>query len=423
MAGCQWNKLKGQPETTNALETEEEEERGIVSRSRGMSAESWQRGVEPPGFTREGAVQLMNILPHRTLLTTEGFNLEAFHNFTDNLTFAYDDDPSAPCSVAVPGFNSLGLTVTYMAVFVLGAVGNGVVVYVVCSMKKGRGSTDTYLMHLAMADLLFCLTLPFWAVNAHSGWLFGNFLCKLLSAFQEASVYSSVFLLACISVDRHSAIVRATRARPSHRLLVKGACALVWLVAGVLSLPVAIQKESMRAEDLGRYICHENLTGESGDRWRVGVRVLRHAAGFFLPLAVMAVCYGWIVATLWRARNQQKHKAVRVVLAVVLAFVLCWLPYNVTVLIDTLQRGEALAAETCETRYIVEATLDVTQVLAFAHCAVNPVLYAFIGEKFRNQLLSSLYRHGLMGQRLRAAYRTGSASSAGSFRSRNTSTM
>ncbi|XP_068592026.1 C-X-C chemokine receptor type 1 isoform X2 [Cebidichthys violaceus] len=357
-------------------------------------------------------------------LITEGFYEDAFINSSHNFTFAYDDDdPSAPCSVMVPGFNSLGLMITYIVVFVLSVVGNSVVVYVLCSMKKGRGSTDVYLMHLAMADLLFCLTLPFWAVNAHSGWIFGNFLCKLLSGFQEASVYSGVFLLACISVDRHFAIVRATRARPSHHLSVKVACAVVWLMAGVLSLPSAVQKESMRAEDLGQNICYENLTGESSDHWRIGMRVLRHTMGFFLPLVVMAVCYGWIVVTLCHMRNQQKHKAIRVILAVVLAFVLCWLPYNITVLIDTLIRGEAIALETCETHYIVEVVLDVTQVLAFMHCAVNPVLYAFIGEKFRNQLLSALYRQGLISKRIHMAYRKGSASSVGSVRSRNTSTM
>lgn len=315
----------------------------------------------------------------------------------------------------------MGLMITYIVVSVLSLLGNSVVVYVVCHMKKGRASTDIYLMHLAVADLLFCLTLPFWAVDAHSGWIFGNFLCKLLSGFQEASVYSGVFLLACISVDRHFAIVRAMHALPSHHRLVKVVCGLVWLVAIVLSLPVAIQKESMLAEDLGQTICFENLTGESSDHWRVSMRVMRHTMGFFLPLVVMAVCYGWIVVTLFHTRNQQKHKAMRVILAVVLAFVLCWLPYNITVLIDTLMRGRSLAEETCDTRYAVEVTLHVTRVLAFMHCAVNPVLYAFIGVKFRNQLLLALYKHGLISKRLQMAYRKGSESSAGSVRSRITS--
>ncbi|XP_078119370.1 C-X-C chemokine receptor type 1 isoform X2 [Sander vitreus] len=299
-------------------------------------------------------------------------------------------------------------------------LGNSLVVYVVCFMKKGRASTDIYLMHLAMADLLFCLTLPFWAVSAHSGWIFGNFLCKLLSGFQEASVYGGVFLLVCISVDRHFAIVRATRVLTSHHQLVKVVCGVVWLVAGLLSLPVAIQRESMHVDDLDQTICYENLTGESSDHWRVGLRVMRHIVGFFLPLVVMAVCYGWILVTLFHARNQQKQKAIRVILAVVSAFVLCWLPYNITVLIDTLIRGGTLPIETCETRNTVEMVLDVTQVLAFMHCAVNPVLYAFIGEKFRNQLLLALYKHGIISKRLLVAYKNESVNSAGSFRSRNT---
>ncbi|XP_051260788.1 C-X-C chemokine receptor type 1-like [Dicentrarchus labrax] len=347
------------------------------------------------------------------LTTTEGYDLE-------NFTFpAYEDD-SSPCSVNVPGFNSLGLMITFIIVCVFSMVGNSVVVYVVCYMKKGRASTDIYLMHLAMADLLFSFTLPFWAVNVHYGWIFGNFPCKLLSGFQEASVYSGVFLLACISVDRYCAIVRATHAR-SHHLLVKVVCCVVWVAAGLLSLPVAIQKESMHAEDLGLAICYENLTGESSNHWRVGIRVLRHTMGFFLPLVVMAVCYGWTLVKLFHARNQQKRKAIRVILAVVIAFVLCWLPYNITVLIDTLMQGGSLKMETCQSRYILVVILNVTQLLAFSHCAVNPVLYAFIGQKFRNQLLLALYKHGLISKRLQNAYRKGSVNSAGSIRSRLTS--
>nr|XP_040056594.1 C-X-C chemokine receptor type 1 [Gasterosteus aculeatus aculeatus] len=348
-------------------------------------------------------------------MKTEEFNPDAF-NTDGNSTFMYDEDLSAPCSLEVPGFNSLGLMVTYIGVFVLSILGNGVVVYVIYSMEKGRGTTDIYLMHLAMADLLFCVTLPFWAINAQSGWIFGNFLCKLLSGFQEASVYGGVFLLACISVDRHFVIVRATRLRPFHRLLVKVTCGVVWLVAAVLSLPVAILKESMHDEDLGRTICYENITNESSDRWRVIMLVMRHSIGFFVPLVVMTVCYGWIVVALIHTRNSQKHKAIRVILAVVFAFVVCWLPYNIAVLIDTLTRKKTIAMETCETRYMVEVMLAVTQVLAFMHCAVNPVLYAFIGEKFRKHLLSALYRHRLIS-------RKGSASSVGSIRSRNTSIM
>ncbi|XP_029386518.1 C-X-C chemokine receptor type 1 [Echeneis naucrates] len=345
---------------------------------------------------------------------------EQLFNLIYNSTIPEDNGkPTPPCSVHVPGFSGLGLTTTLIIVFVVSMLGNSVVVYVVCCMNKGRTSTDIYLMHLAMADLLFSFTLPFWAIDAFSGWIFGNFMCKLLSGFQEASVYSGVFLLACISVDRYFAIVRAARVLSSHHLLVKVVCGVVWLVAGVLSLPVAIQRESIHARDLHQNICYENLTGESIEHWRVGLRVLRHTMGFFLPLLVMCVCYGWTVVTLFHCKNQHKHKAMRVILAVVLAFILCWLPHNITVLIDTLLQGELHGQ--CDTRYRVEMMLNVTKVLAFVHCAVNPVLYAFIGEKFRNQLLTALYKHNLISKRVLMAHRKGSVNSTSSIRSRNTS--
>uniref|UniRef100_UPI003AAF29B8 C-X-C chemokine receptor type 1 n=1 Tax=Centroberyx gerrardi TaxID=166262 RepID=UPI003AAF29B8 len=350
------------------------------------------------------------------------FDLTLFNDMLNGTLPTTEGESSAPCSKTVYGLSSLGLMITFITVFVFSMLGNSVVVYVVCYMKKGRASTDVYLMHLALADLLFSITLPFWAVKIHSGWIFGKFLCKLLSGLQEASVYSGVFLLACISVDRYFAIVKATRVLSSRSHLVGLVCSMVWLVAGVLSLPVAIQRDTLETENMeGHILCYENLTGESSDRWRVSVRVLRHTMGFFLPLVVMVFCYGCTMVTLFHSRNQQKHKAMRVILAVVLAFVLCWLPHNITVLIDTLMRGRSLGIETCDVRNRVDLVLHVTQVMAFMHCAVNPVLYAFIGQKFRNQLLAALHKRGLISKRLQVAYRKGSANSTGSFRSRNTS--
>ncbi|XP_021434590.1 C-X-C chemokine receptor type 1 [Oncorhynchus mykiss] len=347
--------------------------------------------------------------------------------FVEFLNFTYppiDELMGVPCNVSILGLSSVGLMITYIAVFIFSVLGNSVVIYVVCCMARGRTTTDVYLMHLAMADLLFSSTLPFWAVYVYSHWIFGTFLCKFLSGLQDAAFYCGVFLLACISVDRYLAIVKATRALAQRRHLVGLVCGAVWLGAGLLSLPVALQREAIQPEDLeGQIICFENLTAASSDRWRVGVRVIRHVLGFFLPLSVMVVCYSCTAATLFRGvRNGgQKHKAMRVILAVVLAFVACWLPRNISVLVDTLMRSGSLGEETCEFQNKVSVALYVTEVMAFTHCAVNPVLYAFIGQKFRNQLLVVLHKHGLISKRLMVAYRSGSVNSTASQRSRNTS--
>lgn len=334
----------------------------------------------------------------------------------DNNTFYLYDDTSAPCDPTVPGFNDLGLVLTYMLVFGFSTVGNSLVIWVVCCMVKRHSSTDIYLTHLALAELFFGLTLPFWAVDVHYGWIFGNSLCKVLSGFHEALEYSSIFMLACISVDRYLAIVKATQVKSPSRLVVTVTCTTVWLVAVVLSIPTVVQKQQMEAQDLGRNICHEYLMDKTSDLMYIVMHIMRYVLGFFLPLGVMTVCYGSTLVTLCHAHNHHKQKAIRVILAVVFTFIVCWLPYNVVLLIQLLINGNLVEVGSCETRYRVEVAFNVSRVLAFVHCAVNPVLYTFIGVKFRNHLLTVCHKSALL-----ATYRRNSVSSTGGAWSRKTS--
>ncbi|XP_035248937.1 C-X-C chemokine receptor type 1 isoform X1 [Anguilla anguilla] len=332
-----------------------------------------------------------------------------YENTSDS--FSLDDlmnGAESPCVPWTLGSGSVALACVYSAVFLFSLLGNGLVISVVSCVKGGRSSTDVYLMNLAAADLLFSATLPFWCVYLHSGWVFGGPLCKLLSGLQEATFYGGVLLLSCISVDRYLAVVKATQPVSRRRSLVGTVCGAVWLGAGLLALPALVQRQAFRPGNGARTVCHEHLSAGSMGEWRVGLRVLHHALGFFLPLAVMALCYGRVAAALSRARNRQKRRAVRVVLAVVLAFVACWLPRNVVVLADTLMRGGAVA-ETCALRRRLDLALQATEVLAFLHCALNPVLYAFIGQKFRGQLLRNLQARGLVGKGAQPACRRSSS--------------
>ncbi|KAI5106836.1 C-X-C chemokine receptor type 1-like, partial [Silurus meridionalis] len=289
---------------------------------------------------------------------------------------------SIPCPSSLDDINSIGVVISYIVVSFFGLTGNTLVMFVVCTMKSHRRPTDIYLMHLAIADLLFSLTLPIWAIYIkESNWVFGTFMCKLISGVQEMAVYSGVFLLACISIDRYMAIVKATQFFSKQQNLVKIVCGFVWLGATLLSIPIMVQREAIEINGYNMQHCYENIT-ENTEDWRLGLRVVRHVVGFFLPLMVMTVCYSCTIGTLSRARNSQKHKAMRVILCVVLAFVICWLPNNVSELIDTLMRA-GLIKDTCETRDALDLTMYITQVLAFMHCAINPILYAFVGKKFR----------------------------------------
>lgn len=316
---------------------------------------------------------------------------------------------------------------------ILGFLGNSLVIVTYSCYKRTKSMTDVYLLNVAVADLLFVATLPFIVYNELWSWSMGPVACKLLRGSYSVNLYSGTLLLACISADRYVAIVQARRSfrlrSPSHGRLV---CGLVWACAVLLSFPTfyfyhwyepshareafvwspvtdgwAPEADGWAPEADGpqppQYVC-EFRFADNATAWRTKVAVpgTQLAVGFFLPLLVITCCYAAVVVTLLRAKNFQRHKAVRVVLAVVAVFVLCHLPYNVTLLYDTVNMFEP---QTCEQSDAVQTVKTVTQTVAYLHCCLNPVLYAFIGVKFRNHFRKIVRDLWCLGKRYMAPRR------------------
>ncbi|KAJ8361834.1 hypothetical protein AAFF_G00418510 [Aldrovandia affinis] len=129
---------------------------------------------------------------------------------------------------------------------------------------------------------------------------------------------------------------------------------------------------------------------------KVLVPSMQVAVGFFLPLLVMGFCYSSILVTLLRARNFQRHKTVHVVMAVVVVFVACHLPYNVTLLYHM---ANLFQTRECHEEEELTMALTVTETMAYLHSCLNPVLYAFIGVKFRNHFCKILEDLWCMGKK------------------------
>lgn len=120
--------------------------------------------------------------------------------------------------------------------------------------------------------------------------------------------------------------------------------------------------------------------------------------GFALPTLVMVFCYSSIVKTLTLARSFEKNKAIKVIFAVVSVFLVSQIPYNVVLILDTVYIAKG-GTDNCTYERARFYMMDVTRALAFMRCCVNPFLYAFIGVKFRHDLLKLLKDFGCMSQR------------------------
>uniref|UniRef100_UPI003AAE99F4 C-C chemokine receptor type 6 n=1 Tax=Centroberyx gerrardi TaxID=166262 RepID=UPI003AAE99F4 len=309
------------------------------------------------------------------------------------------DEEAEPCNFDLEPMEIITQTYIHSIICAFGLIGNVLVIVTYIFYKRTKTMTDVYLFNVALADLLFVVALPLIIYNEQHNWAMGSVACKMLQGAYSINLYSGMLLLACISGDRYIAIVQARRSfgtRSNTLIYSRLICSAIWVLAAVLSLPTVIYTQRFEDNNLETQavtvICQLSFNhNETAKLMKVLLPSLQVAMGFLLPLVVMVFCYSSIICTLLRTQSSQRHKAVRVVLAVVVVFIVCHLPYNVALLTRTLslfkERG-------CEAEKMKLQVLAVTKSVAYLHCCLNPILYAFIGVKFRShfkQILLDLW--------------------------------
>ncbi|XP_053569037.1 C-C chemokine receptor type 9-like [Bombina bombina] len=302
------------------------------------------------------------------------------------------DDPGSFCEKSfVRNFAASFLPPIYWCVFFLGLLGNGLVIIIYVYYRRLKTITDTYLINLAIADLLFLVTLPFWAISASHDWIFKTALCKIVNSMYTINVYSGMMLLACISVDRYIAIVQATKAQ-KHRtrriFFSKCICIFVWTLAVILSLP-EILYSNVKEDSYSKYYCTMSYPVEIRKSLKVIALGLKVTVAFCIPFVIMIFCYSMIIPTLVQAKSFQKHKALKVIFALLTVFVLSQLPYNSLLIVKAWDASNATVAD-CMISKNLDIAYKVTQSIAFLHCCMNPFIYVFVGVKFRNDLFKIL---------------------------------
>lgn len=101
---------------------------------------------------------------------------------------------------------SVIVSVVFSLIFLLGTVGNSLVLAVLLrSGQVGYNTTNLFILNLSVADfsfIIFCV--PFQAtIYSLEDWVFGSFLCKVVHFFINLTMYASSFTLAAVSVDRY----------------------------------------------------------------------------------------------------------------------------------------------------------------------------------------------------------------------------
>ena len=92
---------------------------------------------------------------------------------------------SAAVDLRKPDYIVILVTLFYSVIFLLGVVGNVMVILVVCRNKSMRSSTNVFLVSLTIADLsviLVCMPAALLEFSSDDIWHLGNVMCKCSAA-------------------------------------------------------------------------------------------------------------------------------------------------------------------------------------------------------------------------------------------------
>lgn len=319
-------------------------------------------------------------------------NMNISYDYDSNYSyFEYDYNDTCYPGPWLPDGSTV-LPVIYYMLFCLSLLGNALVLWVLLRDMKLRTMTDVCLLNLALSDLILAASLPFYN--------YPNLLsCKLMTGVYQLGFYSGTLFVTLMSVDRYLAIVHAVAAMRARTLRYGIIASItIWVLSVIMSLP-GVTFASLEIEDDNSSKCHPLYPEDKPRFWKMLRNFSENTVCLFVGLPIMIFCYVKILVVLSKSRNSKKDKAVKLIFTIVCLFVVCWVPYNVAVFLQTLQLLNIL--NNCEASKTINSTMNFAEIIALCHCCVNPVIYAFVGEKFRKSLGKIMAKYLCLSQQSR----------------------
>ncbi|KAL8574308.1 hypothetical protein ACOMHN_065333 [Nucella lapillus] len=288
---------------------------------------------------------------------------------------------------AVKGLvDEAAVVVIYVLVIVFGCVANVLIVVVIVRYRQLHTVTNVFIVSLGLADIALCVfNLPLqlhYQLTDH--WSFGAALCSVaMTTFGVPMFASSLFIL-MIAVDRYLLIVYPFKRRMTVQCAVALAGLIVMVTVG-LAVPMMIFTRHVVIEEhlvqMRKIYCTEAWPSLMGKRvYSVTCFLLQ----FVLPLIFTTLFYTHICLVL-KNRPIKKHdtrrsqRTNRILIAVVLTFTVCWLPWNLFSLTAEFNHNVVKGK-------FFRFTDLLLKIFAMGSACVNPFLYGWLNDNFKKEL-------------------------------------
>lgn len=323
-------------------------------------------------------------------------NTSFYHELLSNANnYTYHDYmPHTPCpTIQMPVGNLISM-ILYAVVCIMGLFGNTLVIYAVLRFTNMRTVTNMYILNLAIADECFLIGIPFLIITMHLGeWTFGKIMCKTYMVSTSITQFTSSIFLIIMSADRYIAIchpVSSTRYRSPF--VAKMVALLAWTISAIFMLPVMMYATTIESDGKDKKTTC-NIEWPQDDVAGPGTAFTLYSLilGFVIPLSLILTFYSMVLRKLqtvgpktrFKDKKRSYRKVTKLVLIVITAYVLCWLPYWISqvALITS-------PPDICNTQF--QITLFVlVGCMGYSNSAINPILYAFLSDNFKNSFLKA----------------------------------
>ncbi|XP_022805340.1 neuropeptide SIFamide receptor-like [Stylophora pistillata] len=303
-----------------------------------------------------------------------------------------------------PTAERISYTFAYCLLSVVSLAGNSFIGIIVYRANTVRTPINILIVNMAISDLLYPIlffTKRLTEINKADHWLIngrlGQALCKLSIFATDVSTLVSIQSLVLIAVDRFVAVVFPLRSPLISSKQYRFFILVIWIVAMAVYCPYLLALKAI--EYLEGLKCVLDWNDAFGESFSPRGYFLGLAIVFiYVPLVLIAILYFAIAlriksqkipgepsANARKQRLKRERNVLKMSVAVVLVFVVCWLPFSIRGVIHYFSSDSALISS-CGFQYY----RTITDFLAHSYCAVNPCICFIFNGNYRKELKSFL---------------------------------
>ncbi|KAG8183139.1 hypothetical protein JTE90_029497 [Oedothorax gibbosus] len=297
----------------------------------------------------------------------------------------------------LPWYQQLLWTLLFAVMIMVAILGNVIVMWIIVAHRRMRTVTNLFLLNLAIADFLLAsgnATFNFiFMLNSH--WPFGETFCVVSNFVANLTVSTSVFTILALSLDRYVAVAHPLRPRMT-KTVAYSIILSVWTLSSLLSLPSLLYATTITykyGDETQRTLCL--LVWPDGLGTGLGTSDLDHiynivflVVTYVIPMICMAFTYTWIGCILCGSKVigessgpqnnviKSKQRVVHMLVAIMLLFAICWLPYHIYFLY-TYYNSDVIHADFIQHVYLA------IYWLAMSNSCYNPIVYYVMNSRFR----------------------------------------